>query len=214
MKTFLLGISVFFICSAVQAQTSDGLFPELKKRSFSSDITQPTDNNMIQEAQRLGILPMEEQPQLFKEELTDEEVVTPQATQPRVEPDRLSERLAAASKEQKEKNLSGFFEIYPHNLQIVVPVVESMQFCVGQLTMENGTEYDLEGLRVSIKYGSVEMPYTFAATKSGESTTGSISMGGPACQDLMKAASLTVISCSAVNLPEEECKNKVKYVLK
>lgn len=185
MKLCLLGISAFFVCVAVQAQTVDGLFPELKRRTSSSNIAQPIGGVEIQETQHLKNIPV------------DNQLVS-----------------SGEKSSEKRKNLSGYFEIYPHDLEIVVPVVESMQFCKGQLTMENGTGSDLQGLRVSIKYGSINLPYTFGATKSGETTTGSVNMAGPACQSLLKAATVTVISCTATGLTEDACKSKVKYILK
>lgn len=214
MKKFLLGLSALLICTVVQAQTADGLFPELRKKAVA-DAEKEASDQRLERARSMGLISEENNPQLFKEEVNDEEPVNRPQAQPVIQ-EQLSERLSKAAQTQKdkEKKLSGNFEISPHNLKIVVPVVESMQFCTGQLSLQNGTEYNLQSLQVYLKYGPIDMPYAFPAVKSGENITGTINMAGPACQELLKSVAVTVDSCVATGLAEADCKAKVKYILK
>ncbi len=120
---------------------------------------------------------------------------------------------ATPSEEEKQKNMSGNFEIRPHHLKMVVPPVKKMQFCSVKLTLKNDSQYKVNGINVMFKYNGVDVPYRFAGVNSGEETTGSLTLAGQSCQGLLEVPTMNVVLCQAVGLNTDDCKSRVKYVL-
>ncbi len=215
MKIFLCGVGAFLICLSAHAQTADGLFPELRKKAPASNAA--VSSTVSDEQGRVVPLPANSETSLFKGGVNIADPATIEKEEVVVDNrENLTKNLSEAAQNQKdkEKALSGSFTIYPHNLQIVIPIVQHMQFCTGKISLENGTEHELFGMKGVITYGSIGVPFSFGRTKSGEKNTATVSLAGTICQDLMRPASLNIEICRADNMPEDECKQKAKYILK
>ena len=201
----------YFLCSAIlfscfisfQVEATSGLFPELQKKEKA---VEPTENNESfelfneEDAIELNKNPEEE----FKE-IKDADLKEPiQKPTPKKE----SEQTDKKKKEQ-------IFEIHPHDVQIITPPTgPNSQFCIGQLTLENKTDYTLSELKLLISYGAGEVPYAFSNITANDSVTGSINLLGPMCQDLLKTVPVKAEICKAEGISDAECKSMIRYIVK
>lgn len=209
-KFLLTCMGVVFALSA-QAQDNAGLFPELeglgvKSQAQKVETTKPTPAVMKNDIDLDVANTIESDDQNFVE------IPSTPATSSNASSTATSS--APAGQKSPDKKLSGFFEVYPHNFQIVRPAVRGMQFCMGQISLTNGVNAQFKGAKLNIQYAKVTMPYTFGPVAPGETTTGSLALGGEACEALLQQPSFEVVECVADKMSKEECVAKVKYVLK
>ncbi len=205
-KYFLFTVCALSILGVTNAQANEALFPDLAKIQTQKKEKEAVSNEPVKlfESELNVNEPIIEEEDEFIEVETEK---TPQKT-----PEAASKK---ADSEQDEKAKSGFFEIYPHDIEIVTPPIdESSQFCKGSLTLENQTKYDLKGLQLIIQYGQAKVPYNFRPIASGTSGTGNIFLMGKSCQYLAQTANIEVKACKADKISDNECKQLVKYMLR
>lgn len=209
INRFLLTcMGAFFVISA-QAQDNAGLFPELeglgvksqpqKVETAEQPVARPIKNDVDLDLANT----IEQEDQSFVEIPSNP---TPSANTAPVE--------ASVKRNTPDKKLNGFFEIYPHNFQIVRPAVRGMQFCMGQISLTNGVNAQFNGAKLNIQYAKATIPYTFGPVGPGETTTGTLALGGEACEALLQQPNFEVLECYADKMSKEECTAKIKYVLK
>ena len=205
-KYFLFTVCALSFLGIANAQANEALFPDLAKIQAQKQEKETVSNEPVKlfESELSFNEPVVEEDDGFVEVETEKQ---PQKTQE-------SDQKKPTS-EEEEKAKSGFFEIYPHDVEIVTPPVDaSSQFCKGSLTLENQTKYDLKALQLIIQYGEAKVPYTFRPIASGAAGTGNIFLMGKSCQYLAKTASIEVKSCKADKISNAECKQLVKYILR
>ena len=195
---------------ATTAQANSDLFPELKKEPTPIVETPAQEKDVKLFKDDLGLnLDIEQQKKLIDgvtEEVVDLGIKVPTQSVP--ENPKLSE-------ETEQKKQSGYIEIHPHDIKIIMPPVgPDSQFCKGSLTLENQTKYNLKSLDIRILLGNARYPYKFRSVPAGQSGTGSVVLAGTYCQDLTRAAPIEVESCQLEGETEQECKQMVKYLIK
>ena len=204
-KYFLFTVCALSFLGATNVQANDALFPDLAKIQAQK-----------QEKEAVSKEPVK----LFESELSFNEPVAAEddgfvEVETEKQPQKTQESNQKKTDAEEEKAKSGYFEIYPHDVEIVTPPVdESSQFCKGSLTLENQTKYDLKALQLIIQYGEAKIPYTFRPIASGTSGTGNVFLMGKSCQYLAKTASIEVKSCKADKISNAECKQLVRYILR
>ncbi len=223
MTKFLCVLTVLMMSvSALAQNTSDSLFPELKKRTPTSEQEQINPiNNQEQESQSL--FEEESAEQLKQRQINaimaavgnDKEVAQ-----------RLREEAENAVPKPLTKAEQGFFVFSPSDIKMVVPTIPRYQYCTSKLTLANNTDAVLKELGVILKYRNIHIPYTYNQLDINDSQTGTVSLGGEACQVLHGSPVIDIKKCDAYRLVEkdgkkqrvplsvEECKAKVKYVKK
>ena len=210
MRHHILFATCALALIATTAQANSDLFPELKKEVTPVVETPVQEKDVKLFEDNVGLnLDTEQHQELIDgatEEVVDLEIKVP--TQPVPENPKLSE-------ETEQKKQSGFIEIHPHDITIIMPPVgPDSQFCKGSLTIENQTKYNLKSLSLRILFGNARYPYKFQSVPAGQSGTGSIVLAGTYCQDLTRAAPIEVESCQLEGETEAGCKQLVKYLIK
>ena len=204
-KYFLFTVCALSFLGVANAQANDALFPDLAKIQAQKQEKETVSN---------------EPAKLFDSELNFNEPVARKndgfvEVETEKKPQKAQENSQKKETEEEEEAKSGFFEIHPHDIEIVTPPVDaSSQFCKGSLTLENQTKYNLQNLQLLIQYGEAKAPYTFRSIASGSAGSGNIFLMGKSCQYLAKTANIEVKSCKADKISSEECKQLVKYILK
>jgi len=204
-KYFLLTICALSFLSVTNAQANEALFPDLAKIQAQK-----------QEKEKIANEPVK----LFESELSVNEPVLNEddgfvEVETEKKPQKTPETETKKETEEDEKAKSGFFEIYPHDIEIVTPPIDaSSQFCKGSLTLENQTKYDLKELQLIIQYGEAKVPYSFRGIPSGVAGSGNIFLMGKSCQHLAQTANFEVKACKAEKISSSECKQLVKYMLR
>lgn len=212
---FLLATCAFVLASSAYAQTEKSLFPDLEKKVVQEESVMQPQKEVKEVPSLFGSAPVSETDEMDSVDTGDTFAKEDTVLVPVPSSDNATNAgLGNAPSNNQSKQKSGNFDIYVHDLQIVVPAVKSMQFCLGQISLENGTDTDLKGIKLVFKYGDMAYPYTFAGVKPGEITTGKVAMGGPACQELLKVPTYDVSLCVADKMTQEECIGKIKYILK
>ncbi len=202
-KYFLLTACVLTLFSVKNALATEveALFPDLAKRN--------TQKEEVKTAEPVKLFDTEvnvNQP-IVKEDDGFKEVET--IKKPTAEPKKVEQN----EKQKEAKN--GFFEIHPHDIEIVTPPTSpSDQFCKGSLTLENQTKYNLKRIDLVLQYGQVKIDYAFVPVASGNSVTGNIFLMGKSCQNLVQTAGVEVKKCVAEGISSAECKQLVKYIVK
>ncbi len=234
MLKFLCVVTALMVSvSAVSQEANNSLFPELqRRRSEQVAPAVPTNNDgSVSPAQRAN----QPVPSLFDTE-TDEETRQREAEAIRTlfnesedETDRLTETLQRGDGQTQTRKLSkaeeNFFVFSPSEIQIVVPTISRFQFCTSHLTLSNNTpDVTLKTLGVVLKYADISVPYTYKGLNAGDSQSGTVALGGEACQVLLKVPGIDIKKCVATRLverdgkkveeeiPEAECRSKVKYL--
>ncbi len=224
MPKFLCFVTVLLLSAGAMAQSSDaGLFPELRK--VNAERATSAQESMNEQNARPTSLFGEETP----EESARREDAAIRSLLGETRGDTLSETLernaAQTQPQQFGRAEANFFVFRPSEIQIVVPTISRFQFCTSNLTLSNNTSnVVLKTLGVVFKYNSVQVPYTYSGLNPGGSQTGTVALGGDACQVLLKAPGVDVTKCVAtrieeqngkkteVPLSESECRAKVKYL--
>lgn len=206
-KYFLFTVCVLSFLGATNAHSNEALFPDLakiqaQKQEKETSANQPA--KLFENEVNVNELIVNSNEDTFVEVETEKQ---PLKTQ---QPNTKNETKEETEEEEKEE--SGFFEIYPHDVEIVRPPIdESSQFCKATLSLENQTKYNLEGLQLSIQYGQVKVPYTFRSIAKKTTGNGSIFLMGKSCQYLTQTASIEVKACKAEKISDSKCKQLVKY---
>lgn len=204
-KYFLCTAILFSYFISVQAEATGGLFPELKKKEEPVITSEQPDSFELfneEDALKLNKNPEDE----FKE------VKEANLKEPAV---RATPKKESEETDEKKKKKEQIFEIHPHDVRIITPPTGSnSQFCTGQLTLENKTDYTLSQLKLLISYGSAEVPYAFTNVSSNDTVTGSIALLGQMCQDLLKTVPVKAEICKAEGISDSECKSMIRYVIK
>ncbi len=207
-KNFLLTFCVLTFLGATNAQASGELFPDLAKRNKPQTQQAPQDKDFKLFEDNVSY----NFPESSKEEMATQEEVVDQTIKKTEQKD---EKKPTNTPQQEKKKQSGFFEIYPHDVQIITPPVDAeSQFCKASLSLENSTKYNLKSLKLVLQYGPAKINYTFNPVLSGATGTGNLFMMGTACQGLKQTAQITVTGCQAERISDAECKQLVRYILK
>lgn len=203
-KNFLLTVCVLTFLGTTNAQANGELFPDLAKRNQDKTEQVKPDKDFKLFDNNVGLnLPEEKKPEEIFEEVEDIKLNKP------------AEEKKPAPAQKDEKKQTGFFEIYPRNVQIVTPPVDAeSQFCKGTLVLENNSKHDLKLLKLQIQYGPAKINYTFGNIAAGTEGIGNIFMMGTACQGLKQTAQISVQECKATDLGDNECKQMVRYIIR
>lgn len=223
----LLAVVTFSVNVGAQ-EAGNSLFPELQKRnSISQSQTSGTnENNASGAAAQPTVIPS-----LFDTETPEQaaererQVLEDALRASGVSLTQKLNRAAAQDPKPVSKAEQGFFVFKPTEIQAVMPTIQRFSFCTAQLTLSNNTEYNLKELGVILQYTPVELPHTFTNLSMGASESGAIALGGDACETLTRIPNVVVKTCKAVQLvddngrkkevelTQEECQSKVKYVM-
>lgn len=209
MFKFLCLASILGVGLGAFAQ-ENALFPELAKPAAESPKTQ----------QAPAVVPPEEVPSLFNNESADSKAQAEMLKQLNedVKAETAGKLLesdlnaGAAAQAQQQETSKDQFIISPSSVQIVKPSVSRFQFCMATLTLTNDTKVTLRGLGTIVHYTPIDMPIRFGTVSPGGRTSQKIYMATEACQMLTQLPEVTVESCQAEKMTEEECKSKVKYI--
>lgn len=226
MLKFLCVLTVFMVSAGAFAQNVENeLFPELQKRP--SVRTQPTQPEATRKKDVQSV------PSLFENEsaeaVSQRENEAIRSLFNETEEDRLSDTLSRGAAQTQQRQLSkaeeNFFVFSPSEIQIVVPTIARFQFCTSHLTLSNNTsDVILKSLSVVFKYANIQVPYTYTGMNPGDSQSGTVALGGEACQVLLKVPEIDVKKCLATRMVEREgrqveeplsvteCTSKVKYL--
>ncbi len=218
MIKFLCLLMAFMVSTQALAQNVDGLFPELAGRK------QP-----VAQQKQVKQQPVES---LFDKE-TEQEAEQRQNEAIRSalsEPDgNFDDAMRQGGQNQApviSKAEQGFFVFSPSNVQIVTPTIARFQFCTSHLTLSNYTDGNLKTLSVVFEYTPIVLPHTYTNIRKGDQTTNILSLAGESCQMLRRVPNIKVVKCEATRIiekngqqteepiSEEECKAKVKFVMK
>lgn len=206
MRKHFLYTAVLFSLVPVTVFASSGLFPELQKKEeqpVSTETEEKFDIFDESEAIELNKNPEEEYQEVKEAELKE----------PIAKPEPKKE--SATDENDKKEEKDPVFEIHPHNIQIVTPPTgPNSQFCTGKITLENKSDYTLLQLKALFTYGGIKVPYAFANVGPNSSVTGSITLMGQPCQDLIRAVPVEAEICKAEGISDSECKSMVKYTLR
>ncbi|MBO7244194.1 MAG: hypothetical protein J6V53_02790 [Alphaproteobacteria bacterium] len=206
----------YFLCSAILVSclipfssfANSGLFPELQKKEKPAPAPvseNPETFDLFNEEANIDLNKNpEEEFKEIEETVTNKPIKKPT-------PKKESEKTEKNDKKKKDQ----MFEIHPHNIRITTPPTGvNSQFCTGQLTLENKSEYPLSQLKLLISYGGINVPYEFSGVPANDTVTGAINLLGPMCQDLLKIVPVKASVCKAEGISDAECKSMVKYVIK
>lgn len=203
-QKFLFATLLFGFALSTSAQAASDLFPELQKKEA------PVVTNENPEEFKL----FDEQDIIdFNKNPEDEFKAVKEAESK--EPLFKSTPKQEKKDEKDKKKSEQIFEIHPHNVQITIPPTgPASQFCTGQITLENKSDYPLVELKAFFTYAGTKVPYGFTNVPSNGTVTGQIVLLGQPCQDLLKTVPVEAEICKAEGISDSECKSMLRYILK
>lgn len=120
--------------------------------------------------------------------------------------------LGNANPSAKEEASSEAIYLIINDVTIVQPAFGGIAFCTGTMTAENKMNVTLRDLRLSLKYGSLDVPLGFAGVAPyGGKQTQPIAWAGENCKNMLDIPQITVLACSAPGISKTECEGKIKY---